>query len=551
MATPTWGEVWTQLTNAVKIFDDLRNVGNVTSPTLISSLDTYIQSLEGDAATTGGSFARSLRASFANLVASTGGMMVPHLLDLAKVILSDALSAEAALVDLYRYMNDNGYRIKSRAWSFGAIANGGSNVGNGTIYKLVFDQFGYTIESCHPTKTTFRCIQDSNSGSLPGREVFEVFQRNAPLDDLELDGSGFRSVVVGHAGDEILRNASFQVFTGTASAPTDIPNWSWSGAAISNATFEFSSTTNNWYRKSPEEAQNSPSTGGTPYGLICKATGILSQKIRYLGINLSFNVPYIFGIRWRRDPTGFTAGTGAITLRLGSNALATVAVAAQAGWETLTQPLPLTTSNWLKNFNENDLDFAIDITVTTNVLCIDDCFCGPMSQFDGLWYFAVGGATNWLREDYHTFTDTEVGSKVQREIALTFPGYYLPSAPAAPSALTATAAGAGAGNVNTGTHNYLVTFVDANSVESPAGAVSNTVTTDTATNGRVDISAVPLGPAGTLSRKIYRSATGAIAPYKLQQTIADNTTVVGIRDNTADGSLGATVNSLSAIADPS
>lgn len=67
------------------------------------------------------------------------------------------------------------------------------------------------------------------------------------------------------------------------------------------------------------------------------------------------------------------------------------------------------------------------------------------------------------------------------------------------------------------------------------GAVSNTVTTD-ASNRKVTLSNIPLGPAGSANRKIYRTE-GDGSTYKLLDTIADNTTTT-YTDDIADGSLG-------------
>lgn len=109
-----------------------------------------------------------------------------------------------------------------------------------------------------------------------------------------------------------------------------------------------------------------------------------------------------------------------------------------------------------------------------------------------------------------------------------------------PTACTGALAGAGAGNVDNGTHSYKVTFVGA-SGESQVGAVSNTVTVvDKTMDGKVSLTAIPTGGAGTTSRKIYRTAAGnaVTGPWKLLATIADNVTVV-YTDNTADSGLGA------------
>src|SRR5438105_3620811 len=71
----------------------------------------------------------------------------------------------------------------------------------------------------------------------------------------------------------------------------------------------------------------------------------------------------------------------------------------------------------------------------------------------------------------------------------------------APAAPTAALAGAGAGNVDNGAHRYAVTFVTAVG-ESQAGTVSAAATVvDKTTNGKVALSAIPVGGSLVTSRK--------------------------------------------------
>ncbi len=110
------------------------------------------------------------------------------------------------------------------------------------------------------------------------------------------------------------------------------------------------------------------------------------------------------------------------------------------------------------------------------------------------------------------------------------------------TACTGALAGAGAGNVDDGTHSYKVTFVTAEGETDP-NIKSNVVTVaDKATDGKVDLTSIPLGPTSggptVTDRKIYRTVAGDTGDWKLLTTIADNTTTI-YTDNTADGSLGA------------
>lgn len=108
-------------------------------------------------------------------------------------------------------------------------------------------------------------------------------------------------------------------------------------------------------------------------------------------------------------------------------------------------------------------------------------------------------------------------------------------APGAPT--VALASPAVAGNVTAGSHRYRVTFVTADG-ETEGGVVSSAVTVaDAGVNGKVELTAIPLGGSLVTSRKIYRTAAGG-STYLLLATIADNTTTT-YTDNIADGSLGA------------
>lgn len=119
----------------------------------------------------------------------------------------------------------------------------------------------------------------------------------------------------------------------------------------------------------------------------------------------------------------------------------------------------------------------------------------------------------------------------------------------APGAITvAMASPAVAGNVDNGAHRYLCTFVTAQG-ETEAGVVSSAVTVaDKTVNGKVQLTAIPLGGSAVTSRKIYRTAAGG-STYLLLATIADNTTTT-YTDNTADSGLGAGAPTTNTTSDP-
>ncbi len=114
--------------------------------------------------------------------------------------------------------------------------------------------------------------------------------------------------------------------------------------------------------------------------------------------------------------------------------------------------------------------------------------------------------------------------------------------PAAPSTAP-TLANAGAGLVEAGDHTYAVAFVSnlpvyANPVPgfttgaSPVGPTAD-ITLGVASS--VDLTNIPLGPAGTTSRKLYRTRVGETELRELD-TLNDNTTTI-YTDNIADADL--------------
>lgn len=105
---------------------------------------------------------------------------------------------------------------------------------------------------------------------------------------------------------------------------------------------------------------------------------------------------------------------------------------------------------------------------------------------------------------------------------------------------------AAAGNVNNGAHRYLCTFLTT-SGETEGGVVSAAVTAD-ASNGKVELTAIPIGGALVTSRKIYRTAANGTA-YLLLATIANNTATT-YTDNIADASLGAGAPTTNTTSDP-
>ncbi len=135
-------------------------------------------------------------------------------------------------------------------------------------------------------------------------------------------------------------------------------------------------------------------------------------------------------------------------------------------------------------------------------------------------------------------------AEVQSHLRLDAGSYELP--PAAPTvALAGTPV---AGNVDNGAHGYLVTFVTA-AGETQGGVVSAPVTVaDKTVNGKVTVSAIPIGGSAGTARNLYRTAAGG-STYLLLATLANNSTT-SYTDNIADASLGAGAPTANTTSDP-
>lgn len=104
--------------------------------------------------------------------------------------------------------------------------------------------------------------------------------------------------------------------------------------------------------------------------------------------------------------------------------------------------------------------------------------------------------------------------------------------PGAPTLATASGT-----TLGVGVYKYQITFVVGG--ETSGGTEASITTTSNNTN--VNLTNIPLGPAGCTQRGVYRTAVGgATGTEKLVAYIADNTTTT-YTDSTADGSLGANI----------
>jgi len=308
-----------------------------------------------------------------------------------------------------------GDSVKSRGISYAAASAGGSNVGNGTIYRCTVDKDGEPLEACFIETKTFRCVSDQQGQGGGSRHQERFLVTGAPVaqDQITRAGSGGNAVLTcASARNSLLGNASFDSWQGSAAVPTSLANWTIN--TIANTQMDGT----NYYRTA------GGNTAPTPYGYRLDGAVTVIQKLSVKNIQLDPRRPTYLGVRYNRS---VGSGTGILTLNLGSQSVAVADLsAASAGWQLLQ--IPLDANCYLTNFDEDEIDIKIELSGSpTGYTIIDDVIFNQMQPLDGTYWLIVGGATPFQLDDSFTVTDTGTDTSiVQKWLWRTF-GEYLPS----------------------------------------------------------------------------------------------------------------------------
>jgi hypothetical protein len=145
-------------------------------------------------------------------------------------------------------------------------------------------------------------------------------------------------------------------------------------------------------------------------------------------------------------------------------------------------------------------------------------------------YYTFGGATVW--EDSAGIVMWKAGGGVLVGSNVLAP---FGAAPASAPSLTL-AAGT---NLGVGTYQYVVTFQSGLPPFSTGESLPSPVASITTTSGnqQVNLTNIPIGPAGTRKRTLYRTTAGG-STFMFLANIGDNTSTT-FTDSIADGSLGS------------
>jgi hypothetical protein len=449
MATPSFAECWTQLTNLYRVADTLYLAANTNSANYLGAMNTLEQSLEGDylidivqGVRTG---ALAINSAFNSLAVAHNALM----LTFGKLINEPRRSASVVPQSLYNYFIDNSLTALQINYTRGAVSASG-NVGNGTAYALTTDAENYAIEegtgyTSASIVTNLRCIADKTSGARAGAEVFRVHTNASPnpaypfIDKVGQNGGTsrerqFRSLCKEDA-TTFLRNPGFQEYNSGDTHP--FPGWlSTSGTTYTGISQDTTSAAG--YR--PWRPSLTLSTREY-YQAALGATSTTGLK-QYIGLNgrqLRDDVPYFIGVRWYGD----ASANGNVVLKLGDYDASplSVSVSAANSWNLTLINASTARNAWFRRFNQDDLCVAVErASHNAGTVYIDAVFCEEYDYFLGRWIKIVSGTTDWSagatgspnkRGDLLTFTDTTPSSIGTSQFWFKFfTGSYLPHADA-------------------------------------------------------------------------------------------------------------------------
>lgn len=429
MAAPSVAELKAQLPLVADLYKEIyRLCENDGADDIISIQDAIVQAMEGDAAAEITAGVEAIRRAIggARLIA---GPMSGHLRDWGRFLDIPQTGSIGDIIDrMTQYFDDNSETVESRAFTYGAVVAGGSNVGSGTIHRVTTDALGYLIENSTPEVKTFRCVGDANTDTDRNREVFSVRGQTA-IDAVELasGGSGIDgALAVTSPADGLVLNPDFNEFGGTAAIPTSLTNW----VVATSGTSALAGDGSDVVMKSSIAYLPAPDADTTKYVMTVKITETFSQRLDLGGGTLPIFGPIFAQLAWNRDAG---AMTGTIALHVGAVSNS-VTMAAQAGWQELNYlATPDGVSSWYLASAEEALDVKIVVTSTGGTsVDLANLTVAAYNLIDGCWYIIVPGETPFragavaqASGDTFTFTDTCVESQIQR-IMWELYGRYLP-----------------------------------------------------------------------------------------------------------------------------
>lgn len=420
-------DLQTELSLGLKILNEQKKWTLSESPNfktmkaaVVAALPAGLTSFDGDAL----SVLTQMQSAAYGFRGFAGPFVQAHLRQYAQIIGIPETDTATILFKLYEWFVSGSKSVKSRAFTFGSPAAGGSNVGNGTLVRLTKDRNNFPIESGSAEAKTLLCIADEHSGGQRWGESFQIRGANVPLSVFPIGAQGRVGSILAlnvNSGGYV-QNGGFEQWDSTNGA------LGWTSS--SGVWTAFATETTRYYR------DVLPSTTA-PASLKFSSAGsyYIYQTFSARGIKLDPFIPIYAQIAYMRQGSA----TGTLKFKIGSVEI-TVDLSTKTNdeWNVLRWPLAAPASTaWFKSFNAEDAQIRIEVaSLATGTVLVDDVICAPYTPWDGTWYALVGGPTNsatvtnpclpFLRDDTFAWTDSEVGAINQEWIARAF-GIYLPS----------------------------------------------------------------------------------------------------------------------------
>jgi hypothetical protein len=409
----TKAELWTQFLNLVKQIDELWKYTASNATNWLGVEETIQESYVGNHVGSTQQVLTSMRASLSSVIAQGRSLCQPVLLELSKIGYdSVATSISRALDDIYDGMETAGETVRYRNFTYGSLTTGGSNNGTGIPYRIINDKNDYSIEAGAAGLTKMKITKDFAAGRTKGNEEYVLYGEGEwPTDEIARgDTPGeTKTLAVKRATDGLLTNGDFETITG-------------SGASLAASGWTFDDPTN-FAEETTDQYRGSKC-------LDMVANGSLTQYLNTVTIDPT--KPVFVRVMFNRE----ASCDGTLTLRLGTKTEA-VALAAQSGWTAITIMDTNAENVWYSQFKEDftgSLGIRVSLTLTlrtTGNLLVDEFTVIQPDLFNGTWYVLCAGGTEFLRDDFFSWTDTIAETGRTQHWTARMYGKYFPHASAA------------------------------------------------------------------------------------------------------------------------
>lgn len=305
--------------------------------------------------------------------------------------------------------------FNDRNYTFATMSMDSGNTGNGSLHRLTVDDHNYTYQTATAEAKRATCVRDARTGTKEHAEEWEIRGAYRGRDNLERVGSGITTAITSansQSTSRYLTNPSFESTSGTvptASTPTTLSSTTectgWTVGTAANTQLDVDTV----YRGGP----NISTSISMKFTDNNTAEQILQDNVNP---RIDTGRPMYLQVAVYRE----SSCDGNLILTLGSHTETTdITTLNNAAWNIVK--LTLDENLWPRVWNKNDASIKFEMSGrSTGAIYLDDVICEPFTQHDGTFWFLVGGATPWVRDDFATGTDTESGAVMTRNLAEIF-----------------------------------------------------------------------------------------------------------------------------------